>query len=130
MPVIVRCWVCLYWIRFGSAVQPDAVHGMFAYASWARLAITGVDTKAEVPHIDTVSEFACKGCACQQMIGDAPLYDAPHKRFRIYVIAVLIVAQKQSSTIPSAQIIRLRFNVYDYVNHVRTRSPPFESKVI
>ena len=77
-------------------------HGMLAYIDAARPAIVifenveainDVESSSEMSNMDILlSEFASRNYECQQMCGDSSRYGVPQKRMRVYVIALLVVA--------------------------------------
>ena len=154
--IFVCCTSCKYFSRMSPPPQSSSgtglvlldptspggsaqtFHGMLAYLSWARPAIlifenveaiNDVDATADVSNMDIIlAELAARGYECQQMTGDASRYGAPQKRMRVYVIAVLAVANSQFDFLQRS--IQDTFKTLRSLIKVCTRSPPCASEVI
>ena len=119
----------------GSA---QTFHGMLAYVTWARPAIilfenvediADPDSSTGCSNLDVVlAEFSSRGYECQQMTGNASAYGVPQRRVRLYLVAVLVVANSQFNFLQSS--IGNTFRTLRVLLKVRARFPPCASEVI
>jgi len=121
-----------------SGGSSQTFHGMLAYIDAARPAIVifenveainDVDSKSEMSSMDIVlSEFASRNYECQQMCGDSSKYGVPQRRRRVYVIALLVVANPAIDFLNRS--IRDTFNTLRSLITVCQRSPPCASEIL
>ena len=119
----------------GSA---QTYRGMLAYITWARPAIivfenvddiADPDSSTGISNLDVVlAEFSSRGYACQQMTGNASAYGVPQRRLRLYLVAVLVVANSQFNFLQNS--IGNTFRTLRALLKVCARSPPCAAEVI
>ena len=120
----------------GSSAQ--TFHGMLAYITWARPAIVLFenveainDTEAsfDQTNLDVVlSELSSRGYECQHMTGDALAYGCPQRRVRLYIVAVMVVANAQFDFI--TRPVRSTLKTLRALLKVCGRLPPCASEVL
>ena len=111
---------------------------MLAYITWARPAIVifenveainDTDASFDVTNLDIVlSELASRGYECQQMIGDALGYGCPQRRVRLYIVAVMVVANAEFDF--TTRPVRSTLKTLRALLTVCGRLPPCASQVL
>ena len=111
---------------------------MLAYVTWARPAIilfenvediADPDSSTGCSNLDVVlAEFSSRGYECQQMTGNASAYGVPQRRVRLYLVAVLVVANSQFNFLQNS--VGNTFRTLRALLKVCARSPPCASEVI
>ena len=111
---------------------------MLAYVTVARPAIilfenvediADPDSSTGCSNLDVVlAEFSPRGYACQQMTGNAAAYGVPQRRVRLYLVAVLVVANSQFNFLQNS--VCNTFRTLRALLKVCARSPPCASAVI
>ena len=120
----------------GSSAQ--TFHGMLAYITWARPAIVifenveainDTDDSDDLSNLDVVlSEMSSRGYECQHMTGDAFGYGCPQRRVRLYIVAVMVVANAQFDFI--TRPVRSTLKTLRALLKVCGRLPPCASQVL
>ena len=120
----------------GSSAQ--TFHGMLAYITWARPAIVifenveainDTDDSDDLSNLDVVlSELSSRGYECQHMTGDALAYGCPQGRVRLYIVAVMVVANAEFDFI--TRPVRSTLKTLRALLTVCGRLPPCASQVL